>query len=59
MRNDELTDMEIDVCRAISKYTPWRLDQVEMVYKRSRSWDKTIMALEHARMFNADPMYLV
>jgi septum formation topological specificity factor MinE len=59
MNKDELTDMEIDICRVISKHTPWRLDQIEMVYKKTRSWDKTIMALEHANVFNADPMYLV
>lgn len=49
----ELTKFEQEQCKIIARYFPFSLLDVQRIYKRcSRSFDKTVFALQYGSAYN-------
>ena len=51
-----LTEFEKEICKKYNEYYPHALGDIEMTYQRLRSFDKTLLALQVASIFNISLM---
>jgi hypothetical protein len=50
-----ITQMERAIIKQISKHTIWSVEVIEKIYKRNRSWDKTLLLLHCAERMRCSP----
>ena len=56
---EKLTKLDKDICKAISKNTVWNIWIVEQIFRRVKSYDRTLHILLHASMYNCEPNMVI
>ncbi|KKM04153.1 hypothetical protein LCGC14_1767050 [marine sediment metagenome] len=56
---DTLNEFEKDICDVLVKYRSYSFDDVTKIYSHLKSFDKTILVMDLACVFNVNYMDLV